>query len=144
MGEQGLQLFQVEGPVDFAAWPLGPRSLSLQNKEQHFKTFISETLFIVRCRLYPVMFWWWCWVVLVRFRPVVLNRRPPGRIRPPVCGPRTVIPSLMYFGWVSTRIPKLASMPTIHRQLSHSLLWAQFLTFTFVFGAVRILTFCQL
>ena len=50
----------------------------------------------------------------------------------------------MCCGWVSTCIPRLVSMPTIHRQLGHSLLPVQFLTFTFVFGAVRKLTFCQL
>ena len=43
----------------------------------------------------------------------------------------------MCFGWVGTSIPGLVSMPTIQRQLGHSLLRAQFLTFTFVFGAGR-------
>ena len=46
----------------------------------------------------------------------------------------------MCFGWVGMCIPGLVSMPAIHRQLGHSLLLAQFLTF--VFGAVHI--FCQL
>ena len=45
----------------------------------------------------------------------------------------------MCFGWVSMSIPGLVSMPTIHRQLGHSLLPVQFLTFTFVFGALCIL-----
>ena len=45
----------------------------------------------------------------------------------------------MCFGWVSTCIPGLVFMPTIHRQLGHSLLWARILIFTFVFGAVCIL-----
>ena len=44
----------------------------------------------------------------------------------------------MFFGGVSTCISGLVSMSTIHRQLGHSLLWVQFLTFTFVFGVVRL------
>ena len=43
----------------------------------------------------------------------------------------------MCFGWVCTCIPGLVSMPTIHRQLGHSLLRGNFLTFTFVSEVVR-------
>ena len=50
----------------------------------------------------------------------------------------------MCFCWVSMCIPGLIFMRTIHRQLGQSLLQAQFLTFTFIFGAVHILTFCRL
>lgn len=68
-------------------------------------------------------------------KAVVLNRRPPGHIRPAVG--LFVAPFTAWFGWVSTCKLGLVSMPTIHRQpvTGHSLLRAQFLTFTFVFGA---------
>ena len=58
------------------------------------------------------------------------------------CGPRTVIPSPCVLVGLA-RILGLVSMPTIHRQLRHSLLQAQLLTFIFVFGAVRRLTYCS-
>ena len=56
---------------------------------------------------------------------------------PPNCYSFTVC-----FGWVSTCTLGLVSMPTIHRNLGHSLLRAQLLTFTYVFGAVHVFTFC--
>ena len=62
---------------------------------------------------------------------VVVNRQPPNCYSFTMC-----------FGWVSSSLLGLVSMPTIHRQLGHSLV--QFFTFAFIFGAVCILTFCRL
>ena len=70
--------------------------------------------------------------------PRAASGPPASCLWPPNCYSFT-----MCFGWVSTSTPGLVSMPTIHRQLGHSLLQAQFLTFNLVFGAVRILTFLQ-
>ena len=50
---------------------------------------------------------------------------------------------IMCFGWFSMCTPGLVSMPTIHRQLGHSPLRAQRLTFTSVFEAVCVFTFCR-
>ena len=61
---------------------------------------------------------------------------------PPICSTRTVIPSLCVL--VGSAHIYWNFMPMIYRPLGHSLLQAQYLTFTFGFGAVRILTFYRL
>ena len=69
---------------------------------------------------------WWV-------KAVVLNRRPLGHIWP--ASLLFVAPELLflhYVFWLGQHV------------LGHSLLRVQFLTFTFVFGADCILTFCQL
>ena len=60
--------------------------------------------------------------------PLVASGPSAAYLWPPNCYSFTIC-----FGWVSTCIPVPVSMPTIHRQLGHSLLQVQFLSFTFHF-----------
>ena len=71
--------------------------------------------------------------------PRAASGPPASCLWPPNCYSFT-----MCFSWVSMCTPGLVSMPTIHRQLGHSLLRVQLLTFTFVFGAARVFTFWRL